>query len=150
MSASALHAQGIEASNKNSVCGGGPIVAEYYYITAFFLYRHTLELGIKTLIKYEADIDVIKSHNIKALWEKVPNCDTLIPEIMQRAFDVLEKHNILKDEQLFRYHLDLRKNRLQDMLPIEQKSFEALDQAAWSVYNEICICEHIKKGFPLR
>ncbi len=148
-SASALHAQGIEASNKNSACGGGPVVAEYYYITALFLYRHTLELGIKALLKSKTGDDVT-GHNIKKLWEAVSNGQTGISTKIQKAFAILAKHHILEDAQLFRYHEDKKGVRLQDMLPIEEESFEVLDQAAWAVYQEVCICEHLKKGFPLR
>jgi hypothetical protein len=95
-----------------------------------------LELGIKALLKSETNDDVT-GHNIKKLWEAVPNWQTKISTEIQKAFAILAKHHILEDAQLFRYHEDKKGMRLQDMLPVEQEGFEALDRAAWAVYNEI-------------
>jgi hypothetical protein len=146
MSATHLHGQSIEASNGKVVTSD---VAAYYAITALYLYRHTLELGIKALLEKETG-KKFTVHNIKSLWEKLPNYQDRSTVEISEAFAVLGKYHILEDAQLFRYEVDKKGTQLQDVLPIEEKTFKILGDAAWAVYREICEYAQMKSGLPFR
>jgi len=120
-----------------------------HFITAFFLFRHTLELAIKALIKEIHRRDV-HGHNLKLIWEKyIPNYKNVLPEKINKAFAVLAKYNVLEDAQLFRYHVDNNGIKLNDMPPIEYDDFDAISDAAWTIRQAALECIHIKKGFPI-
>jgi hypothetical protein len=120
-----------------------------HLITAFFLLRHAIELAVKALIK-EIKNEDINGHNIKKLWEEnIPNHQNMLPEKIKEAFDVLAKYNILKDEQLFRYHADNSGNKLNAMQPIPNDDFDALEIAAWAIRQKTLEYIHLREDLPL-
>lgn len=121
----------------------------YHFVTAFFLFRHSIELAIKALIKEIKNIDV-RGHNIKKMWEEhIPDYQNVLPNEIKKAFEVLEKYNILEDAQLFRYHTDKTGTRLENMPSIKNEDFDALQHAAWSIRQTVLECIHVKKGLPI-
>ena len=151
-SATTLHAVACDgiANNKNSSMSSVTNdVWNGHFITSFFLFRHTLELAIKALVKEIKSVD-IHGHNIKKMWEEnVPDYKNVLPEVINKAFAVLAKYHILEDAQLFRYHVDKSGATLSSMQPIKNEDFDALSGAAWAIRQTILECIHVKKGFPL-
>jgi hypothetical protein len=149
--ATALHAvacDGMVGKDKNI----GQATSEYWnehFVTAFFLFRHALELSIKALVKEITAVD-IRGHDIKKMWEdNIPDYRNVIPEKINKAFAVLAKFHVLNDAQLFRYHADKSGIKLKNMPLIQNNDFDAISDAAWAIRQLILECIHIKKGLPI-
>ena len=151
-SATTLHAvacDGIAGNNKNPIGAVTNEVWNDHFITAFFLFRHAIEVAIKALIKEIKNLD-IHGHNIKKIWEEnIPDYQNVLPEEINKAFIVLAKFNILEDAQLFRYHVDKGGVTLKSMQPIKNDDFDALSGAAWAIRQIILECIHVRKRLPV-
>lgn len=123
--------------------GIGQPTAEHWnehFVTAFFLFRHALELCIKALVKEMSGVDV-RGHDIKKMWEdNIPNYRNVIPEKIDKAFAVLAKFHVLNDAQLFRYHADKSGIKLKNMPLIQNNDFDAIYDAAWTIRQLILEC----------
>ncbi len=138
-SASTLYAVACDGINSNQISQLGKPTDEYWnehFITAFFLARHALELAIKALIKTLKGNDV-NGHNIKSMWKcHIQNNTNISLKKIQKAFDVLEKHGVLHDAQLYRFHVDKKKIQLNNMPNVNNEDFDTVIDLAWSVREE--------------
>ncbi len=152
-SATTLHAaacDGIASNEKNFIGTVTDDLWNKHFITAFFLFRHTIEIAIKALIKEINNFDA-HGHNIKRLWEEnIPNHQNVLPDEINKAFSVLEKYHILENAQLFRYHVDKGGVTLRSMQPIKSEDFDALSSVAWAIRHTILECTHARKGLPVK
>ena len=150
--ATTLHAVACDGLAKNMSGSIGQMTNEFWnddFITAFFLLRHALEVAIKALVKEVKGLDV-NGHNIKKIWEEnIPNHNSVLPDEINKAFNVLDKYHLLKDAQLFRYYTDKSGVKLKDLPPLENEDFDALSGAAWAIRQLILEQVHIKKGLPV-
>jgi len=150
VSATSLHALACDGLAGRSG-GVGSVTPEFWnkhFVTAFYLLRHSLELAVKALIKETCGTDT-HGHDIKALWESVPDHQNIIRDQISRAFTVLAKYNVLKDAQLFRYHADKGGVKLKSMPSLTNDDFDAISTASWAVRQLVLERIHIKKGLPV-
>lgn len=119
-----------------------------HLIIAFYLFRHSLELALKALAN-ELNRKDIRHHNIKEMWNDLPpSYRSVLSEKMEKALVVLEKYSVLKDEQLFRYHVDKGGLTLKSFSTIENEDFDALSSAAYEVRHAYLCCIHLNKSLP--
>lgn len=144
-SADALHAIFYDAL----LSGNGGDISKRHIITSVYLYRHSIELAIKALIK-ELKNEEVYGHNIKKLWEDyiLDNPQGILPDEIKKAFDVLEKYGVLENEELFRYPQSKNGVTLENILSIEITDLGILHAAAYSIRHLVLVSIHQKKGLP--
>lgn len=124
---------------------------ENLMLGAFYCLRHVLELGIKAVIEILNDEfpENAYHHDILLLLEEnIPNWSNISD--LSVAIKVLQKHYILHNDQLCRYHINKQKKKYIDLPPVEKDDIETLIGAMDSVWILILECLHIKKRLPER
>jgi hypothetical protein len=111
-------------------------------VPVFYLFRHVLELTIKSLIKEIGGGD-ISGHDIKTLWEKhlhnvkKHSFEIKTNEKINEAFEVLGKFHLLKDEELFRYFKHKNGRTMETLLSITTNDCEILISAIEEILRAI-------------
>lgn len=153
-SAESLRALAYDGIAKNKINSMGQPTNDVWHqhlFTAFYLYRHAIELALKALCESLINNDV-KDHDLEKIWNLYSNEDrityTLKDQII-KAFEILKKFHVLNDEQLFRYHNKIKKKQIidfEEMPNIEHKEMETLSYCAWGIRQAVLEAMHTNKG----
>jgi len=106
--------------------------ADLFFFPVAYLYRHSIELRLKELIwqgmqlrilEYEKNKDLLGSHNLHKLWNKVSNIlrtvcgDSIRDDLAAVEKTILQFHKIDKSGQGFRYLKDKERKSLCQKFP---------------------------------
>ncbi len=122
-----------------------------YLIISLYLFRHSIELGIKALIE-AITTESFYHHDIEEIWNEIPKVYKLFLSgngKLGNAINVLKKYQILNDEQLFRYHIDQNENSLKKLPVISNPDYETLLAFVERIQQACRCCFHIRKKGPL-
>lgn len=136
----ALAYDGIAMNQTNSIGKPTNDTWHKHLFTAFYLYRHAIELALKSLVKIIHNKDVL-GHDLENIWKEISPeeiskfSDEFLKEIAD-AFQILREFHVLKDEQIFRYHNN-KSISMSKLRNIEYKDFEMLYGCAYSIRQAI-------------
>lgn len=142
-SANSLRALAYDGIGINASNNLGKPTNDYWYehlFTAFYLYRHAIELALKALIKSICKKNIF-GHDLEKIWDTIPleeknKFDAEFLKEINEVFHILSEFNVLKDEQLFRYHNNksISINKLRN---IKYRDFEILYGGAYSIRQAV-------------
>lgn len=124
-----LYGEAVDGMASNNRIGN--LTSEFYqhkFILAFFLMRHSLELGFKALLNKD-NTNVKMSHDLDKLWEKItnyPEISQILVDEVQQAKNILTKYYLWNDAQIIRYHIDKNGNMTKNFPAIDLADFEPL------------------------
>ncbi len=136
--------------------GEDVIHPDMYFFPIVYLYRHCLELKMKEIIRLGAVLELISqskkmqevldSHNLHALWNKVKATITKYwpngpkDELLSAEKIILDFHKVDEDGQTVRYSRDKKGNRTIDQMPSSVQLLNLKDVFE-AIYNFLDGCE---------
>lgn len=149
-SAGSLQALAYDGININQINSIGKPTNDTWHkhlFTAFYLYRHATELALKALVKSIHEKDVI-GHDLEKIWDEISleeknkfSADFI--NKINNAFKILGEFDVLKNEQLFRYHNN-KSISMNVLRSINYTDFETLCGCVNSIRQ--AVLETIDKG----